>query len=50
MQGVNDTREHETGVTRVVYVWPYVEWGGAQRYFMALMRRVVAQTLSLIHI
>jgi len=44
MQGVNDTREHETGVTRVVYVWPYVEWGGAQRYFMALMRRVVAQT------
>jgi len=44
MQGVNDARAHETAVSRVVYVWPYVEWGGAQRYFMALMRRVVART------
>ncbi len=44
MQGVNEAREHETAVTRIVYVWPYVEWGGAQRYFIALMRRAVERT------
>ncbi len=43
MQGVNDGREHETAVAHVVYVWPYIEWGGAQRYFLALMRRMVAR-------
>jgi glycosyltransferase involved in cell wall biosynthesis len=41
MQGVNDAREHNTAVTHVVYVWPYLEWGGAQRYFISLMRRMV---------
>ncbi len=44
MQGVNDARAHETHETvaaHVVYVWPYLEWGGAQRYFISLMRRVV---------
>ena len=22
----------------IVYAWPYLEWGGAQRYFMVLMK------------
>ena len=41
MQGVNESREHEPAVVHVVYVWPYIEWGGAQRYFIALIRRVI---------
>ncbi|MEO6221809.1 MAG: glycosyltransferase family 4 protein [Vicinamibacterales bacterium] len=43
MQGVNDAGEHKTTVAHVVYVWPYIEWGGAQRYFIALMRRMVGR-------
>lgn len=27
-------------VAHVVYVWPYTEWGGAQRYFISHMRRL----------
>jgi glycosyltransferase involved in cell wall biosynthesis len=44
MQSVNDARGRKTSVVHVVYVWPYIEWGGAQRYFMSLMRRVVLRT------
>jgi glycosyltransferase involved in cell wall biosynthesis len=43
MQGVNDTREPETALAHVVYAWPYIEWGGAQRYFMSLMRRMTGR-------
>ncbi len=43
MQGVNDAREHTPVVVHIVYAWPYLEWGGAQRYFIALMRRAVAR-------
>jgi glycosyltransferase involved in cell wall biosynthesis len=43
MQGVNDAPAHGTALLHVVYVWPYLEWGGAQRYFIALMRRVAGR-------
>lgn len=43
MQGVKSTAVHDEAVAHVVYVWPYIEWGGAQRYLMAIMRRAVGR-------
>jgi glycosyltransferase involved in cell wall biosynthesis len=41
MLRVNEGPDPVSTVVHIVYAWPYLEWGGTQRYFVTLMRRAV---------
>jgi len=38
-----DKNPAQSGLKQILFVWSYLEWGGAQIYFLALMRSVSGQ-------